>query len=75
MADNLSIVSSDLLTDVSEKEVNALIEQMIEKSKNNMEEICELTLECTTLLSSAESRTTVLEEQSTFSRLLGVNAK
>lgn len=38
MADNLSIVSSDLLTDVSEKEVNALIEQMIEKSKNNMEE-------------------------------------
>lgn len=71
MADNLSIVSSDLLTDVSEKEVNALIEQMIEKSKNNMEEICELTLECTTLLSSAESRTTVLEEQSTFSRLLG----
>ena len=71
MADNLSIVSSDLLTDVSEKEVNVLIEQMIEKSKNNMEEICELTLECTSLLSSAESRTTVLEEQSTFGRLLG----
>ena len=53
MAEELSIISSNLLTNVSESEVNELINQMVEKSKNNMEEICELTLECTTLLSSA----------------------
>lgn len=71
MAKELSIISSDLLTNVSETEVNALIEQMIEKSKNNMEEICELTLECTTLLSSAESRSTALSNQGVFKRLVG----
>lgn len=71
MAEELRIISSDLLTDVSKDEVNELIEQMIEKSKNNMEEICELTLECTTLLSSAESRSTALSNQGVFRRLIG----
>ena len=33
MAEELRIISSDLLTDVSKDEVNELIEQMIEKSK------------------------------------------
>ena len=33
MTEELSIISSDLLTDVSETEVNRLIDQMIEKSK------------------------------------------
>ena len=36
-----------------------------------MEEICELTLECTTLLSSAESRSTALSNQGVFRRLIG----
>ena len=71
MADELSIISSDLLTNVSENEVNELVVQLVEKSKNNMEEICELTLECTTLLSSAESRSTVLSNQGIFRRLVG----
>lgn len=71
MADELSIISSDLLTNVSENEVNELVVQLVEKSKNNMEEICELTLECTTLLSSAESRSTVLSNQGVFRRLVG----
>ncbi len=71
MAEELSIISSNLLTNVSESEVNDLIEQMVEKSKNNMEEICELTLECTTLLSSAESRSTALSNQRVFKRLIG----
>ena len=71
MAEELSIISSNLLTNVSESEVNELINQMVEKSKNNMEEICELTLECTTLLSSAESRSTALSNQGVFKRLIG----
>ena len=71
MAEKLSIISSNLLTNVSESEVNELINQMVEKSKNNMEEICELTLECTTLLSSAESRSTALSNQGVFKRLIG----
>lgn len=71
MAEELSIISSNLLTDISESEVNDLIEQMVEKSKNNMEEICELTLECTTLLSSAESRSVALSNQGVFKRLVG----
>lgn len=71
MAEKLSIISSNLLTDVSETEVNALIEQMVEKSKSNMEEICELTLECTTILSSAESRSVALSNQGVFKRLIG----
>ena len=71
MAEELSIISSNLLTNVSESEVNELINQMVEKSKNNMEEICELTLECTTLLSSAESRSTALSNQGVFNRLIG----
>lgn len=71
MADNLNIVSSELLSEIKEQDVNSLINQMIEKSKDNIEEISELTLECTTLLASAESRTAVLDNQSTFARLLG----
>lgn len=71
MAEELSIISSNLLTNVSESEINELINQMVEKSKNNMEEICELTLECTTLLSSAESRSTALSNQGVFKRLIG----
>ena len=71
MAEELSIISSNLLTNVSESEVNELINQMVEKSKYNMEEICELILECTTLLSSAESRSTALSNQGVFKRLIG----
>lgn len=71
MAEELSIISSSMLTDVSEMEVNALIEKIVDSSKNNMDEICELTLECTTLLSSAESRSTALSDQGVFKRLIG----
>lgn len=71
MVEKLSIISPNLLTNVSESEVNKLINQMVEKSKNNLEEICELTLECTTLLSSTESRSTALSNQGVFKRLIG----
>lgn len=71
MAKELSIISSNLLMDVKESEVNGLIERMVEKSKSNMEEITELTLECTTLLSSAENRSVALSNQGVFKRLVG----
>ncbi|MGO5053944.1 dynamin family protein [Lachnospiraceae bacterium LCP25S3_G4] len=71
MKDELRIISAGLLTEVSEKEVNALVNQMVEKSRENMDEICELTLECTALLSSAESRSSALSNQGVFKRLVG----
>lgn len=71
MAEELSIISANMLTNVNEDEVNSLIEKMVVSSKDNMDDICELTLECTTLLSSAESRSTALSEQGTFKRLIG----
>lgn len=70
MSKKLKVVSADSLIDISKKEINELIDEMIENSKNNMEEICELTLECTTLLASAENRAKALEEQSLFKRLI-----
>ena len=71
MAEELNIISSSMLTDVSETEINSLIEKIVASSKNNMEEICELTVECTTLLASAESRSTALSNQGIFKRLIG----
>lgn len=67
----LSIISSENLTNVSKTEVDELIEEIVEKSKNNMEKICELTLECTSLLTSAESRVGALSSQGTFKRWIG----
>lgn len=71
MDKKLNLVPSYLLKNISEKEVGSLIEKMIEESKNNMEEISELTLECTSLLASAESRAVGLKNQRTFKRLIG----
>ena len=71
MAEELKIIDPDLLTDVSETEINTLIEKMIEKSKDNMEEICELTLECTAFLSSAEGKSVVLGNQGILKKLIG----
>lgn len=71
MAEELKIISSELLSNVSEVEVNQLINQMVEKSKENMDEICELTLECTSLLSSAESRSAALSNQGVLKRKIG----
>ena len=71
MADLLNIVSSNTLTDVSSNEISALIDKMIEKSKNNAEQISELTLECTSLLTSAQNKSDSLSSQGTFKRLLG----
>ena len=39
MAELLNVVSSYALTDVSTTEINALIDRIIEKSKDNAEEI------------------------------------
>lgn len=71
MSEELNIISPAALVDINKNEVNQLVNQIVDKSKNNMEEICELTLECTTLLSSSESRTKVLENQGVFKRLIG----
>lgn len=71
MANELSIIQSTELTDVSEKEINDLIEKIVEDSKENFEELSELTLECTTLLASAESRSTALSEQGAIERVVG----
>lgn len=71
MAEKLNLVPANMLTDVSEVEVNEVIDQIVEKSKDNMEEICELTFECTSLLSSAESKANALSNQGVFKRLIG----
>ncbi|WP_294755103.1 dynamin family protein [uncultured Ruminococcus sp.] len=71
MAELLNIVSSYALTNVSPNEVGALIDQMIEKSKDNAEEISELTLECTSLLTSAQNKSNALSSQGIFKRLVG----
>ena len=71
MIDELSIIPSEVLTNVSKTEVNELINELVEKSKNNMEEICELTVECTTLLASSESKSKALSNQGVFKRLVG----
>lgn len=70
MADELSIISANYLSNVSAGEINALIDKIVESSKDNMEEICNLTLECTTLLSSAESRSLALSNQGVFKRMI-----
>ena len=71
MAELLNVVSSYALTNVSPNEVGALIDQMIEKSKDNAEEISELTLECTSLLTSAKNKSKALSSQGIFKRLIG----
>lgn len=71
MAEYLDIVSSYSLSEVTKDEVSELIDKMIEKSKNNAEEISELALECTSLLTSAQNRSNALSSQGTFKRLLG----
>lgn len=71
MAEELKIISNELITSDTENEVNAVIEKMIEKSKENIEQMCELTLECTAFLSSADSRASALSNQGTFKRILG----
>lgn len=71
MADELSIISSSMLTDVSENEIDSLINKIVSETKENMEEICSLTLDCTALLSSAFNRSTALSEQSVFGRWVG----
>lgn len=71
MEKELAIISSDLVSKEDKQEIDLVINQIIESSKKNMDEICELTLECTSLLTSAENRSTSLSKQSTFRRLLG----
>ena len=70
MAELLNVVSSYALTDITESEINTVINEIIEKSKNNVSEISELTLECTSLLTSAENKSRALSEQGVFKRLL-----
>ena len=71
MAELLNIVPSNMLTNVSPKEIDAVIDQLIEKSKDNIEEISELTLECTSLLTSAQNKSDALSSQGVFKRLVG----
>lgn len=70
MIDELSVITANNLKGVSGGEVNALIDKIIDSSKENMEEICELTLECTSLLSLAESSSLALSNQGVFKRLI-----
>lgn len=67
----LKVITPDLLSNISETEINSLIEQIVEKSKKNIEKICELTLECTSFLSSADSSSTVLSNQGLLKKLIG----
>ena len=71
MDKELNVISAESLNNVSESDINELIEQMVKKSNENMEEICELTFECTSLLTSAESRSKVLSDQGVLKRLVG----
>lgn len=71
MAETLQIISSGFLTDITETEINGVIEEIVLTSRENMDEICELTLECTALLSSAENRSAALSQQGVFKRVIG----
>ncbi len=71
MANELTIIPSAMLTDISVGDINAVITKMVADSKENFEELSELTLECTSLLASAESKSTALSEQGIFKRLIG----
>lgn len=41
MDKELNVISAESLNNVSESDINELIEQMVKKSNENMEEICE----------------------------------
>lgn len=70
MSDELRIISESELKQLDGKEVAELINQIMEESKDNIEEISILTLECTTLLASADIRSSNLSNQSRFKRIL-----
>ncbi len=71
MVNELKVITADVLVGVGEQEVNQLIKEIVDTSKKNMEDICDLTLECTTLLTAAEGRETALKSQGPFKRFLG----
>jgi len=71
MIEELSIISSKELSNVSENDVNCLVVELIDKSKTNMLEMCDLTLECTALLTSAQNRSDSLSNQGPFKRFFG----
>lgn len=71
MTKDLAIISSELVSKENKHEIDAVINQIIETSKQNMDEICDLTFECTALLASAQNRSTALSNQSVFRRLVG----
>lgn len=71
MREELTIIPSTNLKEVSATDIDAVIEKVVLDSKGNFEELSELALECSSLLSSAESESTALSEQGTFKRLIG----
>jgi len=70
MAERLSVIQSSELNGVKADDIERLIDKVIGRTKNNTEEICELTLECTAMLTSAHNKAEALKDQGLFKRLI-----
>lgn len=75
----LRIISENSLKNVSAKEIDSVIAEIMEISKDNVEDMVNLTVECTTYLSSSGNKAKGLSEQGPFKKifrtLTGKNAK
>lgn len=70
MANELSIICNDQLSTISDTDIDALIEKSLIISKNNIDEICDLALECTSILASSENRLDNIKNQGKFKRFI-----
>ena len=79
MDDQLELIDAGDITAADPKEIDAVIQKMLQESYKNGENIQGLTLECSAALASADARVTALNEQGFFKRLwnnaVGTNDK
>lgn len=69
MDNQLHIIDPEELKSVSPKEIDRIITKIVASSKDNYQEIENLTLESVSLLTSAQTRSNALAGQKTFKRL------
>lgn len=69
MEHQLTIISPQSLQGINSAEINAVIDKMVIESRENAQEIEQLTLESVALMTSAEARTKGLQNQKTLKRL------
>lgn len=79
MDDQLELIRAGDITAADPKEIDAVIQKMLQESYKNGDDIQQLTLECSAALASADARATALNEQGPLKRLwneaIGTNNK